>query len=121
VRAALHAAQPVCAPVTARIWMQSTGHAGTHSPQPVHCASITVCIALLVPTMQSTGQAWMHRVQPMHQSSSITASARGPSAPHATATGRGARPVIAARRRTPSAPPGGQRSMSASPAAMACA
>ena len=59
--------------------MQSTGQAGTHSSQPVHWDSITVCMRLAAPTMQSTGQAWMHSVQPMHSASSITASRRGPS------------------------------------------
>ena len=52
--------------------MQSTGHAGTHSSQPVHSGSITTCMCLLAPMMASTGQAWMHLVQPM-QSASTTA------------------------------------------------
>ena len=56
--------------------MQSTGHTGTQSSQPVHWASMTVCITFDAPTMQSTGQALMHSVQPMHQASSMTASAR---------------------------------------------
>ena len=72
------AAQPVALPVTGTIEMQSTGQAGTHSSQPVHCDSTTVCISFAAPTMQSTGQALMHSVQPMHQASSMTASARGP-------------------------------------------
>ena len=45
------------------ITMQSTGQAGTHSSQPVHSASTTVCMNFGAPTMASTGQAWMHLVQ----------------------------------------------------------
>jgi hypothetical protein len=45
--------------------MQSTGQGATHSSQPVHSGSTTVCICLAAPTMASTGQAWMHSVQPM--------------------------------------------------------
>ena len=101
--------------------MQSTGQAGTHSSQPVHSISITVCMRLWLPTMQSTGQALMHRVQPMHQASSIQATPRGPSRPLAALSGRSTWPVNAASRRTPSAPPGGHWLMAAAPAAMACA
>jgi len=91
----------VAGAVTGRIAMQSTGHTGTQSSQPVQSASITVCMRLEAPTMQSTGQALMHSVQPMHQASSITASARGPSWPQAGSRGSGGRSVIAARRITP--------------------
>jgi hypothetical protein len=108
-------------PVTGRIAMQSTGQAGTHNSQPVHCSSITVCMRLDAPTMQSTGQALMHSVQPMHQSSSITASARGPSTPRSGSRAAGARPVNRDRRSIPSAPPGGQRLIGAPSLAMALA
>ena len=108
-------------PVSGTIAMQSTGHTGTHSSQPVHSGSITVCMAFDAPTMQSTGQALMHSVQPMHQASSMTASARGPSLPQPASSGTVGRPVIAARRTMPSAPPGGQRLMSARPSAIASA
>jgi hypothetical protein len=101
--------------------MQSTGQAAMHSSQPVHCASITVCIAFGPPTMQSTGQAFRHSVQPMHHASSMTASRRGASTPLAGFSAKGARPTIAASRATPSAPPGGHWLMSASPAARALA
>ena len=82
---------------------------------------MTVCIRLLPPTMQSTGQALMHKVQPMHQSSSIQATWRGPSLPLTGLSGMTACPVMAARRATPSAPPGGHWLMAASPPAMAFA
>ena len=68
-------AQPV-AVVTSGMEMQSTGQAGTHSSQPVHCEATTTCMAFGAPTMQSAGQALMHRVQPMHQASSMTATPR---------------------------------------------
>ncbi len=101
--------------------MQSTGQAGTHSSQPVHCAATTVCMRFGAPTMQSTGQAAMHSVQPMHHASSTTASPSGPSLPVAGSSGLTGRPVRAASRSMPCAPPGGQRLMSASPAATASA
>jgi hypothetical protein len=82
--------------------MQSTGQAGMHSSQPVHCDSITVCITFGAPTMQSTGQALMHSVQPMHQASSITARRSGPSVPRSASSGSAGRPVKAASRITPS-------------------
>ena len=53
--------------------MQSTGHGGMHSSQPVHHEAITVCMSFEAPTIASTGQAWMHLVQPMQAASSITA------------------------------------------------
>ena len=53
--------------------MQSTGHGGKQSSQPVHCAAITVCICRGAPTMASTGQAGRQRAQPMQRSSSIHA------------------------------------------------
>jgi hypothetical protein len=68
-------------PVTGTMAMQSTGHTGTHSSQPVHSGVDDGVHRLDAPTMQSTGQALMHSVQPMHQASSMTASARGPSWP----------------------------------------
>lgn len=47
--------------------LDAVGRAGsTQRSQPVHSSLITVCIALVAPTMASTGQAWMHLVQPMH-------------------------------------------------------
>jgi len=68
--------------------MQSTGHTGRHSSQPVQCGSITVCMRLLLPMMASVGQALMHRVQPMHQSSSMQATTvRGASSPNAGFSG----------------------------------
>jgi hypothetical protein len=85
--------------VAGRISMQSTGHTGTHSSQPVHSGSTTVCISLEAPMMQSTGQALMHSVQPMHQASSMTASARGAFAAAASVQRRdGAGRVMAASR-----------------------
>ena len=39
--------------------MQSTGHTGTHSSQPVQTGSITVCITLLLPRIASVGQTSM--------------------------------------------------------------
>ena len=101
--------------------MQSTGHTGTQSSQPVHWSSITVCMALDTPTMQSTGQALMHSVQPMHQASSITASRRGPSRPQAGSSGSTGWPLANASRAMPSTPPGGQRLIAAAPSAMASA
>ncbi len=53
--------------------MQSTGHGGRHSSQPVHSGAMMVCICLAAPTMASTGQAWMHSVQPMQVFSSMMA------------------------------------------------
>ena len=43
---ALQACQPVRSAVTVTSAMQSTGQAGMHSSQPVHSASITVCMQL---------------------------------------------------------------------------
>jgi hypothetical protein len=71
--------------------------------------------------MQSTGQASMHSVQPMHQASSMNITWRGPSVPQDGSRGSGSRPVMRASRATTSAPPGGQRLMSAWPDTMACA
>jgi hypothetical protein len=48
-----------------RMVMQSTGQAGTHRSQPLHRASITVCMRLGAPMIASSGQAVMHLVQPM--------------------------------------------------------
>ena len=87
--------------------MQSTGQTGTHSSQPVHQRSITVCMRLLVPRIASVGQAAMHKVQPMHQFSSMTATVRGPSWPWAGFNATTACPVSAASRSMPWAPPGG--------------
>ena len=63
------------------ITMQSTGHAGMQSSQPVHSGSITVCMCLLPPMMASTGQAWMHFVQPMQSASMTSATCGGLCAP----------------------------------------
>ena len=46
---------------------------GTHSMQPMHHGSTTVCISCAAPTMASTGQASMQSVQPMQRLSSIKA------------------------------------------------
>ena len=51
---------------TGTISIQSVGQGSTQRSQPVHSSVMTVCIALVAPTMASTGQAWMHLVQPMH-------------------------------------------------------
>ena len=51
---------------TGIISIQSVGQGSTQRSQPVHSSVMTVCIALVAPTMASTGQAWMHLVQPMH-------------------------------------------------------
>ena len=53
--------------------MQSTGHAGTHNPQPVHSGSITTCMCFAPPIIASTGQAWMHFVHPMQSASTTRA------------------------------------------------
>jgi hypothetical protein len=74
---------------------------------------------LAAPTIASTGHASMHSVQPMHAASSMTATRSGPGVPHAGSTGLGARPSKAASEATTASPPGGQRSMSASPRATA--
>ena len=116
-----HACQPLRPGVTFSSEMQSTGQTGMHSSQPVQCGSITVCMRLWMPRMASVGQASRHSVQPMHQASSITAIARGPSTPNCGSSGSDGRPVMAASRAMPSAPPGGHWLMPASPSAMACA
>src|SRR6218665_2324304 len=66
-----------------------------------------VCIILLAGRMASVGQPFRHSVQPMHQSSSMNATERGPSLPCRAFSASAVWPVIAARRATPSAPPGG--------------
>ena len=101
--------------------MQSTGQGGRQSSQPVHCASMTVCMKRGAPTMASTGQAGRHSAQPMQRSSSITATWRGLVGPNCGSTGLGSRPSSAASARTVASPPGGQRSMSAVPLAIASA
>lgn len=53
--------------------MQSTGHGGRHSSQPVQKRVITVCMCFDAPTMASNGQALMQSVHPMHRLSSIFA------------------------------------------------
>jgi hypothetical protein len=78
-------------------------------------------MCLAAPTIASTGQAWRQSAQPMQAASSMTARARGPSAPQAASSVAGGRPAISASRRTPSSPPGGQRLTSAAPAAIASA
>jgi hypothetical protein len=103
------------------IAMQSTGQGGTQSSQPVHSAAITVCMRFALPTIASTGQACMHFVQPMQIASSMTASVGGASSPYAGSIGFDARPSSAASASTPPAPPGGQRSISASSPAIAFA
>jgi CBS domain-containing protein len=116
-----HASQPVLSPLAFSSEMQSTGHTGTHNSQPVQCGSMTVCMRLLPPRMASVGQASRHSVQPMHQFSSMTASGARAFDAVGRIQGQGRPPVSAARRATPSAPPGGHWLMSASPAAMAWA
>ena len=53
------------------IAMQSTGQGGRHSSQPVQRSASTVCIRFAAPTIASTGHAATHSVQPMHAASSI--------------------------------------------------
>ena len=101
--------------------MQSTGHGGTHSSQPVQASINTVCMRLGAPTIASIGQAWIHSVQPIHRSSRMSAAARGCSIPQAGSSGLHATPSTAARLRIPASPPGGQRLMSAAPHAIASA
>lgn len=101
--------------------MQSTGHAGTHSSQPVHSGSTTACMSLAPPTMASTGQAWMHLVQPMQSSSTTSATCAGLCSPRARSKGIAGTPSTRARARAPASPPGGQRSGPASPRAIASA
>ncbi len=101
--------------VTTSSSMQSTGQAGMHSSQPVQCSATTVCMNFLAPKMASTGQALMHRVQPMHQASSMRATVSGPSMPNCGFRGCAGWPVSAAKRCTPSCPPGGHWLMGASP------
>ncbi len=103
----VHASQPVATPVTGTIAMQSTGQGATHRSQPVHSASITVCICFGAPRIASTGHACMHSVQPMHRLSSITAKGRGRSTPLAGLSGINGLPSRTVSRATPSAPPGG--------------
>ena len=101
--------------------MQSTGHAGTHSSQPVHSGSTTVCMSFAPPTIASTGQAWMHLVQPMQSSSTTRATWAGLCSPRARSKGTAGTPSTRARARAPASPPGGQRSGPASPPAIASA
>ena len=101
--------------------MQSTGHGGTQSSQPVHSGSTTACMSLAPPTMASTGQAWMHLVQPMQSSSTTSATWAGLCSPRARSNGTAGTPSTWARARAPASPPGGQRSGPASPRAMASA
>lgn len=107
--------------MTGSIWMQSTGQGATHRSQPVQADGKIVCIRLLAPTIASTGQAWMHKVQPMQCCSSIRATRKGPGSPRDRSSGMTGRSSSAANVATPVAPPGGQRSMSATPAAIASA
>ena len=67
--------------------MQSTGQGGRHRSQPVHSSAITVCICFRAPTIASTGHATMQSVQPMQRASSMTATCRGRSTPHAGSSG----------------------------------
>ena len=92
-----------------------------HRSQPVQRSASTVCISFGAPTMASTGQAWMHLVQPMHTSGSIHARCDGGEAPQAGSSARIGRPSTAASAAMTASPPGGQRLMSHSPAASACA
>ena len=102
--------------------MQSVGQGGKQSSQPVHSSVTTMCMRFGPPTMASTGQAWMHLVQPM-QSASITlaTSSVAISMPKAGLSGFSVTPSTAASRTTPTWPPGGHWSMSASRVARASA
>jgi hypothetical protein len=101
--------------------MQSTGQAGTQSAQPLHNDASTPCSRFCAPMIASTGHASMHNVQPMHAPSSIVASCNGPGTPRDASSGRAARPRSRARAAIVASPPGGQRSMSAVPVAIASA
>lgn len=108
-------------PRTGTSTMQSTGHAGMHSSQPVQSGSITVCMCLLPPMIASTGQAWMHLVQPMQSGSMTTATCAGLCAPRLRSNGSGGQSSTFASALAPASPPGGQRSIPASPRAIASA
>ena len=71
--------------------MQSTGHAGTQSSQPLQSAAMTVCMRLRAPTMASVGQGSMQRAQPMQAGSSIQATRGAASIPQDASSGRAGR------------------------------
>ena len=101
--------------------MQSTGHGAMHNSQPEHSDGRTECMRFCAPRMASIGQACMHNVQPMQRVSSMTATSSGPGCPHSGLTGFTARPVSPDSAATTASPPGGHRSMSAAPSAIASA
>ena len=101
--------------------MQSTGQGAMQSSQPVHSDSTTVCMYWCAPTIASTGQAGRQRAQPIQRDSSMTATpgaaasgSDGSSATMSRFNSRASAAIVAS-------PPGGQRLISASPAAMASA
>ncbi len=112
-------ARPIA--VAGAMRMQSTGHGAMHSSQPEHNDGRIACMRLAAPMIASTGHASMHSVHPMQADSSMTATSSGPGVPHAGSTGLGAQSSRAASDTTTASPPGGQRSMSASPRATAAA
>ena len=101
--------------------MQSTGHGGRHSSQPVHSEAMTVCIKCCAPIMASTGQALRQCMQPMHTDSSMTATELTISVFAASSSSMTSRPSSDASLRIVSSPPGGQRLVFAFPAAKATA
>ena len=106
-------AQPLRSPLALTSSMQSTGHTGRHSSQPVHCAAITVCICL-ARADDAVDRAGLDAQGAADAPGFVDA--RQPQRAFAAAVGiqrRDAAPVIAASRSMPSAPPGGQRLMAA--------
>jgi hypothetical protein len=101
--------------------MQSTGQGGRQSSQPVHSAASTVCIRRFAPMIASTGQGGRQRAQPMQAASSITATVSGPSTPQPGSRASSGSPVSRASAAIVAPPPGGQRLIEASPAAIAAA
>jgi hypothetical protein len=101
--------------------MQSTGHGGRHSPQPVQSSASTACSRRGAPAIASTGQAWIHSVQPMQRTGSIRTVRRGRSVPQLGSSATAGRPVSSASRAMVARPPGGQRLIGAPSRAMAAA
>src|SRR6202043_964297 len=101
--------------------MQSTGHGGKHSSQPVQLSMMTVCMYFGAPTMASTGQGARQRAQPIQRDSSIHATRGGASTPCVGFKACTGRPKSFARAAMVALPPGGHWLISASPPAIAAA
>ena len=97
----------------------SMGQAGRQSAQPVQRSSTMPCRCLGEPAMASVGQTRMHQAQPMQSRARMRATAKGTSRPYSGSSGTTGRPVAAARRAMPSAPPGAHRLMAAPSSRMA--